>query len=379
MFFHLNKGKFNDYLALLFVLVSSLILLPDSLRFAVMAMVFFLSFFIFISSLSFQPRINLGVFLLGFFILAGLMHSFLFPPLTKYAEDKRIYFYFVLSLILFLTSHSNFYYKNYKVIFRGLFLVGIVYFFISIGFKPSDDNARVNEFGLNPLILAKNVALLGVLSLFIPNKKVSYIIFILSLVGVISTGSRGPFIILIFILFIKFIMEKEYFSSFLFITILSFILAFYELFLKFMPESFSSRLTGDALRYQIESDSGGERIHLFKLAIDILKDNPIWGVGLGNYSYYAPLNAPHNIYLEIFVEMGLFFFLMFLFFIFKALCCGYFFVRKSNDYELKGLFFIYLFFVLSMLLDGELTIQSFLLYYLGFLFLNFYYRGKRLC
>lgn len=379
MYFHLNKGSVNDGLTIFFVLISSLVLLSDDFRLAGMVSIFCLSFLIFISSLSVQPKVGKNIFLLGVFILFSLIHNYIFSPLTDYASDKRVYFLFVFALVLFLSSYSKVYFNNYNIMFWGLLFVGVVYFFISIGYKPSEDNIRVNELGLNPLILAKNVALLGILALFIPNKKISYILFFVSLVGVIATASRGPFIILIFLLLLSFVLEKRYFSTLLTFILLLFTIIFYDAFLQLMPESFSSRLTSDAFRYQLESDSGSDRIHLFKLAIDILKDHPFFGIGLGNYSYYAPLNAPHNIYLEMFVEMGVFFFLVFLIFIARSVYCGYYYVKKNKDFRLKGLFFVYLFFIFSMLIDGELTIQSFLLYYLGFLFLNLYSGRKEIC
>lgn len=379
MFFHLNRGGVNDFLVVAFALINSFIILSDDLRFMGMVVIFLLSMITFFLGFSLNFKIERGTFYLGVFVLVSLINVLYFPSLTSYAENKRIYFYFTLLIVFLLCSASDVYYRNYNIIFWGLFFVGVVYFFISVGFKPSEENARVNELGLNPLILAKNVALLGVLSLFLPNKKYSYLLFYIALLGVVATGSRGPFVILLLILLMKFIFEKKYFYIFLSSIAILFVIFFYDFFLSILPETFSSRLTGDSMRYQFESNSGAERIDLYRIAYNLWESNPIFGIGLGNYSYFAPLNAPHNIYLEMLAEMGVFFFVAFVFFILSSLYCGFVCIKRFNDCKLKGLFFVYIFFVLSMLIDGELTVQCFLLYYLGFIFLNIYYRRSRLC
>lgn len=62
------------------------------------------------------------------------------------------------------------------------------------------------------------------------------------------------------------------------------------------------------------------RIKLYRTALKMIKDNPIWGVGNGNYvAYYAPYTkrypylgfgikryAVHNSYLKVFSELGIF-------------------------------------------------------------------------
>jgi tetratricopeptide (TPR) repeat protein len=89
-------------------------------------------------------------------------------------------------------------------------------------------------------------------------------------------------------------------------------------------------LTGFILNLENEDSSLIHRKHFFKIALEIIKDNPVFGVGPGHYKYYyykyikkaikksdagfylPPSYYVHNDYLQFFVEVGLisFFFLI---------------------------------------------------------------------
>lgn len=378
MLFHLNRPKINDTLVVFFVFISSFILLSNEIRFISMGLVFLVTFSLFFSDLSHSLLIKKNIFFLLIFIFLSFIHVFSSSELTKYSFDKRLYFYFILFLVFFLASSSKFYDKDFNIIYFGLLGVGGIYFLLSMGFKPSEENMRVSELGLNPLILSRNIALMGVLSLFLRKKKIAYFLFCLSLFGVILTGSRGPFFILILIMFFYFFNEKKYFLIFTSFIFLFFLFFSYEFILNLLPEVFSGRFTEEAIENQLNSNSELSRGSLFGLAFQLWLENPFFGVGLGNYSYYAPVNAPHNIYLEVLSEMGLLYFSLFLVFIITSLRAGYRQIKSNSNYKLKGLYFLYIFFVLSMFADGELTIQSFLLYYLGFLFLGLDFKSRSL-
>lgn len=377
MFSLLSRSNINDTLMVLFLLISSFIIFPNEIRFALMIGIAVLSVVFFILNLCEMKRIKkYFLFLILYLIFLGC-HTIIIEPLTNYAENKIIYFYFTVFVAMFLSYFSGVHLGKYNILYYGLFLVGFSYFLISVGFKPSEENVRVSELGLNPLILARNIGIMGIIALFFVNKKISLLFFCLSLFGVMITGSRGPFFIMIIIFVIKMFWDREYLSIFLFTLFLFFIFVFFDIFLSFFPSHFVDRLTLDALKYQMETDASGDRLNLFKLAISLWKDNIWFGVGLGNYSFYAPLNAPHNIYLEILVEFGLFNAIIFYIFVFFSVLCGFKCMRlDANNHKLKAIFFVYIFFILSMCIDGELTIQSFLVYYLGLVFFSIAFQKR---
>jgi O-antigen ligase len=54
-----------------------------------------------------------------------------------------------------------------------------------------------------------------------------------------------------------------------------------------------------------DNDQGsvGDRLGLYRYAMSLIADNPVFGIGIGNFRF-GQYVYPHNIHLEVFVELG---------------------------------------------------------------------------
>ena len=68
------------------------------------------------------------------------------------------------------------------------------------------------------------------------------------------------------------------------------------------PDSYWSRLSTVG-NYQ-EDASATDRLQLWNIALGLIPEHPIFGIGPDNFPLYAP-NTPHNAYLQVGCEMGL--------------------------------------------------------------------------
>ncbi|MCK8824299.1 O-antigen ligase family protein [Fuchsiella alkaliacetigena] len=95
----------------------------------------------------------------------------------------------------------------------------------------------------------------------------------------------------------------------------------------------SERLMRDFDRLRNYQDTLSTRLNMWKVSIDLIKENPVLGVGIGNFKPAAFEQAekimgevpwssrhrhPHNLYLQIAMEQGIISLIIFLIIIFKA-------------------------------------------------------------
>lgn len=106
--------------------------------------------------------------------------------------------------------------------------------------------------------------------------------------------------------------------------------------------------------------SAGRRIEIWKGALEIIKDNPWWGVGYGVFPYAIPYYVnlgevdAHNTYLLIAAEMGIPVLLLFLLIIFVVFKNTFWLFRRVEDQFIKAT-------ALGMLggLSGALVVNMF--------------------
>jgi putative inorganic carbon (HCO3(-)) transporter len=116
-----------------------------------------------------------------------------------------------------------------------------------------------------------------------------------------------------------------------------------------------------SMRYAIQRTSGGEqmydnvpfedtldrssatRIEIWKGALQMIKDNPWWGVGYGVFPYAIPMYVPsvgeidaHNTYIIIAAEMGIFVLFVFLLIIFVLFKNTLWLYRRIEDKFIKA-------------------------------------------
>ena len=176
---------------------------------------------------------------------------------------------------------------------------------------------------------------------------------ILALLFTFSRGAYiGAIISLIVLLFLnlKFKIKHENarikFFKFKALIILFFILCSFLLIISPIGERFFSS-------FDFQNKGVSERLEIWSQAVNVIKENPFLGVGIGNYvekvdlfseqrGYRSPIHA-HNIYLQITAELGIIGLILYLaIFIFalKNLYCLFFILKEKTILKYKkGWFF----------------------------------------
>lgn len=179
----------------------------------------------------------------------------------------------------------------------------------------------------NPNISSSSIVFKLIFFLYLKNNfknlKFKFLIWLIEIVAIISIiilQSRLGLLSLIFIYFSIFIFQrtirKKIILSFL-IILTSFIY-------------FSNTTNSNILSYDFsEDESSIQRIEFYNTAIDLIKQKPLFGFGHGSWKYESLSNSSlknerilvpyytHNDFLQIFVEMGILGFLIYLSFFIK--------------------------------------------------------------
>ena len=142
------------------------------------------------------------------------------------------------------------------------------------------------------------------------------------------SGGRGGFLLVIVSLFLFTLLSRRYSSKKKRSFALVFFLAVIVIFFLFMPSSFFDAMTQGSLRtfsyisggnLDISQTSGRDEVYV--KAISLIKEQPLLGYGFFSYFDYLKY-YPHNIFLEVLLQGGLFylfFFVCFLFYIIRKL------------------------------------------------------------
>jgi O-antigen ligase len=138
------------------------------------------------------------------------------------------------------------------------------------------------------------------------------------------TGSRGTFLSLLAVVIFAWLISKNKMRNFTILAIVgtTLIIGANFLFQKgFWSEYTQSRITSTFL---VTAPQGGEsRLNIYIVGLQMVKDNPILGVGLGNFpvrfeDYISQVSSslrnwhgvepgrdPHNVYLSVQAELGI--------------------------------------------------------------------------
>lgn len=168
---------------------------------------------------------------------------------------------------------------------------------------------------------------------------------------IVMTGSRGAFLAFLFGLFV-FIFMKSKKIFFTMMIILIFSISFIDFFIEKLKESEVDKLVeiatvGEALNQYLfeESNSSGSisiRQTLIRNGLEALVDSNGLGVGAGasnaiqeKKGVFKDVTSMHNFWIELLVEMGIFFFVLFVTWYLYTLFRLYFIFKKSNDALIK--------------------------------------------
>ncbi len=246
-------------------------------------------------------------------------------------------FQFLIQFFIPKEDFLQWFFDIFGPIFYGNFLKSVVLeypsFFVSVG---GNDYLRAFGFFPSPQNFALFLGIIFFLSFFIKNKiagPVFYSGILAIILAILFTLSRGAYVALLmttFILICYRLFNKKEVQMKVF-GLLYIVLSMLVIFLlSFSP--FMERFTDIFLA---QDTSRQHRIELWRKSLMVIKENPFFGVGLGNLPIYiepdknlrAPVNA-HNTYLEIWAELGLVGFVLFIL-IFLSL------IYKMNHYALR--------------------------------------------
>ena len=317
-------------------------------------------------------------FLLLAFFFISLVINLLFSNNFGLSAPRVIKFIFI---IFFITSFKfliinlrenqiNKIYKIWSIIFTIVVIDLIIEFF-----------KGTNIIGLSSVMPGWRLASFTGMESVIGNYFFGFVLIVLAYVYQnITNGKKLNLFLAIFFIIISFIIGERanFIKTFLIITCFIFLVYDFSLRSKIFSllafatltiillnfnTSYKNRYFSPHLQTLLEKDGLSKYLQTsqygaqYNVAIEIFKDNPVFGVGIKNYrienlnSKYNDLKHkenrlrwgthPHQIHLEILSETGLFGFICF--FIFMAL--SIFFSIKSylinkNFYQLSGILFI---------------------------------------
>lgn len=310
---------------------------------------------------------DIKIKLLGIFALYTILSGLIIGDSIK--SISFIYYSFFVTIAGFLIVVEKKFFKNFVVISS---ILGIFYILVALHFK--DATFPLQEFlaisGLNVLfdklvesgrysfvnnpiwygrIITSSLFILFFLIHVINTKKyryklVLYTIFFIIIVPLgiylsIESRSIGP-VIQFFLASLLYPIVR-FFPRFLYLFVAGVLLT------PFIVGSILYKPLTDLLSF----DRGIlSRLELFKEAFNSLKNNILFGVGIGNFSasnIYGSFNYPHNIVLEVSSEMGIIgviILAMILFYVAKSLISE---LKQSHD--TTKLSFVIVLFVFSLL------------------------------
>lgn len=269
-------------------------------------------------------------------------------PLVKFIP-LFLFFHLILFLTLFYTISDEYYILKFTVILSNLlafffpliilnskeslnlflkivkYLFFICFFFITfLLIKNQFLNFRMklgpfeNKIGF-PDYLSLSYFLGSSVILFFDSKVlIMRLMLIIAFVFMILLAGKGPLLFLILIILLKLRKKFKIFNFKFWVTSLMTIFFIYSFFsyINFpLFETLSGRLTFFSGGLD-EDQSSLARVDLLNKALELILNNPIFGVGLGSFSKaIGQLDgrlSPHNLFFEVWVEGGFISFILFM-------------------------------------------------------------------
>lgn len=317
--------------------------------------VFFFIAFIY-SLLKRNPIYKVNLIFIGL-LLSFIVYMFINLPInpTAYGEEKLLNFVIrTLFPIIVLSRIGPYNTKDLRVVVKAI-LLGSSLTALKLFFYGDLSLARVTYTEVNPISIGRELGLgvtIGITMLVLDyRKRLQLYLYVLTLLFfMLLTGSKGPILsTLIAMLFAYFIkrkslkinVKKQFGKLFLFLIALTTIVFNAEIF-KGMPSI--SRVLHGFLDFG-EGSSEIARLKIIKISTTSFYDKPFLGIGTGDFiKYSANYFYPHNLFLEILTEQGIFGFVLFLLLISWVLP-SIKSILTENNFEGKVLIalFVYLF------------------------------------
>ena len=215
--------------------------------------------------------------------------------------------------------------------------------------------AQLIMFGLIALVFSDKIQL----PRFFQKKYMLWTLFLLMIVSIFFTGKRTLSILSVVIpAMVYFLSQGSELKRFLLLIIgFIFVIFLYNFLLPVLMNSSHLFVMGRITETISEAQSGRDittgRILLWDMAIKAWLDNPLLGVGVGNYrEYTGAFTSTHNVYLQVLCEQGILGFIPYVVALFTLLIKTIRLVGRTNNTELKSYLQMSLAFQLVYILDG---------------------------
>ena len=287
-----------------------------------------------------------------------LFNYYGYNNIDNYSINKIIFLFLVLTPLIFY-KYINGLDKNF---YYALFFACSIFFIFGLS-RINGDSERMAIFGGGPIVFSRWICIFLILCFnFIKNNILKWVFVCLSLLLIIKSGSKGPFIFLILSILFK------YTRAFSFKTFLIGLITFYLIYVsfEFITQLLGTRLSALFSVDILDASSSIGRLDRWRMAILVFLENPS-GVGFGNYVPAAKLiegndfyiaEYPHNLFLELISELGVFgagLVFVFIFKIFKIL-------NNSNTKLVEKQLVLFLF--LNSMVSGDIMDSRFLFLFL---------------
>ena len=303
-------------------------------------------------------KYNSKLLVLFFVFSLGILFSFFDSINIKRSIDYIDILIYPL-LIIFMITYNSFSIKKIKyftLLINLSILINIIYglYQYSVGVRRIEGNVFVMEFAT----LASFFSIFIIL--YFINTKIDlkykfglFILFILTVLSIIFSGTRGIWIAFPIVILILILLTKKEFMVYFMIFVILVSLFFYF----FLPDYYTKRVI--SIFDLTNNRSNATRILLWKGALLIFRDNPINGVGLNNFNqaikkdeYYnesmVSTAHAHNNFLQLSAETGFIGLLSFLYLLYNVCNLLLSFIKREDNklYEsyyiaVFGIFILY--------------------------------------
>lgn len=303
--------------------------------------------------------------------LFGFLALILFSPIlwvfygvNDYGIEK--YINFVVIIIPLVIISSRFKYKDITGLIN--ILLYFIFFLALLGvIKLGNSVERLSVLGGGPIIFARWMIIGSIMLFFLKKKNIKNITLIIFLLLLsIAAGSRGPILSLLFTAFIFMVLN---FQKILF-RLLAISLVIWGVLFSLDGDIFRDVGKADRLVTK-DSTSKNVRLKFANRSLELISLYPM-GVGIGNWQEYCNKTQPyhllrheypHNLILEVFVELGILGGIILLFLLIKVMYFTFFrmlkYSKEHSIYEL--LFYLQVFLLANSMFSGSLNDSRLLL------------------
>jgi len=372
------------YLTFIFFISANGMIIPLGRNFEIAQIIFIILFFFIIIQVIFNKKYTLKIgtkffslyilwILLMFLSILNKPETFIYTPRLETSRLQQYdligYMYIIWVILNFcvaiITYHfaiqKDMFIKIIRVLFigSGVFSLYGIYQYLAVWILGSGaksivyilkdnylfgvDHLRLSSFAREPLYYGNFLAIILVITIALTlskkgysclkfNSYTFYLLFFINLTALFLTFSTGALVSLIgssmIILFIKLFNKTDriFKSPMNIILITVFIIG-----LLFSLSAGGFRV-GNKIARLSDTSSGYGRIISILEAIEIIKDRPLTGIGLGNSIYFTRVRQIHNAYLNMAAETGLpslFIFITIIYLIYKRVKKRY----KESEYN----------------------------------------------